>query len=103
MKKTTIALAFLIASLLVLWACGPDVDTQLNVSHPEAPVNMPSSPRFQVTRVGVFEDGLAYYGKRGMYVIVDNQTGREFFGVSGVGVTELGQHPVGKSYSEDER
>lgn len=63
--------------------------------------------RFKVTRVGVFSDDIAYRGTRGLYLIVDTETGRELFGASGVGISDLGSHsqPAGKIIRtvEDER
>lgn len=55
------------------------------------------STRFTVERVGVFTDALAYGDERGIYVIVDTKTGKEYVGVSGVGIAETGSHPAGKS------
>jgi hypothetical protein len=83
--------------LLALTGCGPAVDTPLSTSIPTV------SSRFSVTRVGVFEDALAYGGSRGIYVVFDSQTNREYVGVSGVGISELGSHPVGKTIVSDER
>ena len=60
------------------------------------------SGRFRVERVGVFEDNLAYHGKRGVYVIRDEATGREYLGISGVGISETGVHG-GRSHQADER
>lgn len=48
--------------------------------------------RFRVTRVGVFTDDLAYGDRRGIYLIVDTTTGREFVGVSGIGISDVGSH-----------
>jgi hypothetical protein len=62
-----------------------------------------SSGRFKVERVSVFYDKLAYDRKRGVYVITDTETGKQFVGVSGVGVSELGSHPSGKVTATDER
>ncbi|HCJ5492477.1 TPA: hypothetical protein NUW79_003117 [Escherichia coli] len=39
-----------------------------------------------------YKDSLAYDGERGIYTITDNKTGKEFVGVSGVGIAELGSH-----------
>lgn len=50
------------------------------------------SERFQVDRVAIFEDRLAYEDKRGIYIIRDVQTGKEYVGVSGVGISEIGSH-----------
>ena len=55
--------------------------------------------RFKVDMVAKFDDNLAYDGIRGIYVIVDKQTKKEYVGVSGIGISELGSHHVltGKS------
>lgn len=59
--------------------------------------------RFEVVRVQRFNDALAYGGERGVYVIRDLRTGKEFIGVSGVGISELGSHYAGKARLSDER
>lgn len=97
----------LLCLLSMLVACGPQVDTPLQTtsaaSHGEADMKPAVGPRFSVTRVGVFTDGLAYESKRGIYTIVDRQTGREYVGISGVGIAETGLHSEGKTSEEDER
>lgn len=60
--------------------------------------------RFVLTRVGIVNDSQAYHGERGIYILKDTQTGREYVGVSGVGISELGSHQAGKNHRvEDER
>ena len=61
------------------------------------------SKRVTVVRIDVISDSLAYYDKRGVYLIRDNETGREFIGVSGVGIAETGSHLSGKVHRQDER
>jgi hypothetical protein len=61
------------------------------------------SGRFVVERHDVFEDPLAYNSRRGIYVIKDTKTGREYVGVSGVGISEVGSHAAGKTRVQDER
>ncbi len=61
------------------------------------------SQRFDVRIDSSFKDSLAYSGERAIYVIVDKQTGREYVGISGVGVAELGSHRAGKVQAQDER
>ena len=61
------------------------------------------SGRFKVERLAVLGDKLAYNGVRSLYRITDTQTGQEWVGLSGVGVSELGQHAVGKTNVADER
>lgn len=80
--------------IILLAGCRPDADTTLGVS--------PQS-RIRVTRIGVFEDGIAYENRRGIYLITDTKTGKEYLGVSGIGISELGEHSIGRQKSEDER
>ena len=69
-----------------------------------AAIQQPAIPRrVTVERVDVVADTLAYGGARGVYVIRDTQTGREFIGVSGVGIAETGDHQSGKTRVPDER
>ena len=89
-------------------ACGPKPTMPLAVPETLPPVE-PSgaSPRVTVERIGVFKDDLAYGDRRGVYIIRDTKTGREFIGVSGIGISELGSHGVqnGKNsnFLKDER
>jgi hypothetical protein len=87
--------------LLLLAACSPKPDTPLQISGPLP--SKQSVSRFVVERVGVIEDELAYYSRRGLYLIRDTKTGQEFVGLSGVGVSELGRHQSGKATVADER
>lgn len=54
--------------------------------------------RIRVTKMSEFRDGLAYDNWRGVYLIQDKQTGREYIGISGIGISEVGSHSqlVGK-------
>ena len=63
----------------------------------------PQSVNYEVSRVGVFEDSLAFKGKRGIYEIKDLKTGKSYIGVSGIGISEKGVHSSGKSSALDER
>lgn len=62
-----------------------------------------SGIRVEVIRLGRFKDDIAYNNERGIYLIKDKETGREYIGVSGVGIAETGSHTNGKSRYEDER
>jgi hypothetical protein len=62
-----------------------------------------ASGRFEVHIDSAFDDGLAYHGRRAIYIIKDTQTGIEYVGVSGIGVSELGSHAAGKARVTDER
>jgi hypothetical protein len=94
MKK--LAIAALTAALLA--GCTPDPDMKMTSQSPAE-----ASPRISVTRIGIFSDTLAYGERRGVYVIQDAETGKEFIGVSGIGITEVGSHSAGKSRRQDER
>lgn len=60
--------------------------------------------RFSVARVQRFNDTFAYNGERGIYIIKDSQTGAEYIGISGIGITEVARHNCGKACSRaDER
>lgn len=59
--------------------------------------------RYEVTRVEIFGDNLAYEGKRGIYEIIDHKTGKHYFGISGIGITEIGSHTEDKTTVKDER
>ena len=90
---------FLVAVALIV-GCGPDPDTALQI---QSPTQIKENQRFSISRVGVIEDSIAYGNKRGIYIIVDNETGQEFVGLSGVGISELGLHSSGKTSTSDER
>lgn len=47
--------------------------------------------RFIVERQYIFRDRLAYGDERGVYLIIDSKTGKKFVGVSGIGISELGE------------
>lgn len=95
-------LAIPLAILLI--ACGPD--PTMPMYKQTGPANaelIKQSTRFEVVQVGIFRDPLAYSGRRGIYVITDNKTGKEFVGISGVGISESGSHMAGKVSVRDER
>ncbi len=62
-----------------------------------------TSERISITRISVFKDETAYDRQRGIYIIHDNKTGKEFVGISGVGIAETGSHQSGKTSVSDER
>lgn len=70
---------------------------------PAVPSVAPQQTRFRVSRVGAFDDNTAYWGVRSIFVIVDTKTGIEYVGISGVGISETGDHQVGKVRQQDER
>lgn len=48
--------------------------------------------RITVTKLSEFRDGLAYNDWRGVYLVKDKQTGQEWVGISGIGISEVGSH-----------
>lgn len=90
-----------IFSLFAIAGCEPTPDS-IQRERPES-ISFKSNDRVKVERIGVFKDDLAYGDQRGIYIITDTKTNQEFVGVSGVGITEVGQHQVGKSQNTDER
>ena len=94
----------IILAALALSACGPEANMQMREQSANAnTVEISTNARVEVTRIGVFRDDLAYDDKRGVYLIVDQETGAEFIGISGIGISELGSHRAGKTHRSDER
>ena len=85
--------------LFFLMGCG--------VIEPDTPLNeikaKDTEGRINVTRIGVFPDTLAYGDKRGIYVIKDNYSGKEYIGISGIGISEVGSHSSDDDKVQDER
>jgi len=97
---------YLISLLMfvVLLGCGPRPDTRLEILSPGKETELKDNARFKVSRVGVIDDDLAYGDRRGIYTIVDSKTGKEYVGLSGVGIAETGSHNCGKNCTQkDER
>lgn len=67
-------------------------------SEPTIAVQVPSeatnASRLTITKLAIFEDSLAYNNRRVVYLVVDNRTGTEFIGISGIGISEVGTHTV---------
>lgn len=61
----------------------------------------PPPERFEVLRVQVITDYMAYNNARAIYILKDRETGREFVGLSGVGIAELGRVTCGKACSKE--
>lgn len=59
--------------------------------------------RFTVKLVGEFENPKAYVRVHRIYVIRDETTGKEFIGVTGLGLSELGSHQIDDTTYPDER
>lgn len=58
---------------------------------------------YEVKRVAVFTDNLAYQHRRGIYEITDKRDGKTYIGISGIGISEKAVHSAGKSSAQDER
>ena len=86
--------------LAALTGCQPADTGPQDLTATSEPV---ARPRFEVIRIQRFRDDLAYNHERGIYLIKDTRTGAEYFGVSGVGINELGDHRTGKDIRTDER
>lgn len=86
-------LAALAACVLLLAGC--DEDTRARVQLQETQQTAADAGRFSVVQVATFTDYAAYNSKRGIYILTDKQTGKEFVGVSGIGISELGSHGKG--------
>jgi hypothetical protein len=91
----------------ILIAASLPVGCTPNTDVPMEKISASSNQRFSVERVGVFEDDLAYGNRRGIYIFTDRDTGKQYIGMSGIGISELGAHPMvhGKPQStvQDER
>lgn len=106
MRKALIGAASVLA--VGSGGCGPSPDMPMHSQTLNAKgVTVKDNARATVTRIGVFEDDLAYNSRRGVYLIRDEKTGNEYLGVSGIGISELGTHLqiVGKAMTsrQDER
>lgn len=95
------ALCFVIL-FLVLSSCKSEPTLQITKEF-EFKAAEQGNPRFQVSRVAVFEDELAYNSRRGIYIIYDSESGKQFVGISGIGISELGSRSVRKTGRLDER
>jgi hypothetical protein len=93
-----IILAILVCAAFALMGCGPAANTRMDDLGPEA-----NGARFKVKRVGILDDNVAYKDKRGIYILTDIKTGKEYIGISGIGISEMGSHPAGKTVAPDER
>jgi len=103
-NRNTLRSYFALGALAFL-GCSPKPTIEMKIAEP-APIQKTDSEQvvnYSVTRVAVFGDDLAYGHHRGIYEITDNKTGKKYFGVSGIGIYEVGSHPAGKSTVQDER
>lgn len=98
MKKLTLW----ILALVALGLAGCDVPRAKRTELAVTPETQ-SGDRFTITRAAEFSDSFAYSGRRAIYVIRDTKTGAEYFGISGIGISEIGSHRSGKTTIRDER
>ena len=92
----------ILLAALALAGCDFGITRVESDARQKMPVNV--NDRVQVVKIQEFKDELAYSRVRGIYVITDKGTGKEYIGVSGIGITETGRHGCGKGCSrEDER
>lgn len=88
-------ITLIIPIVFTLVACSPS---------PTMPMQLlQTHDRLSIERIGVIEDDLAYSKRRGIYIITDKKTGKEFIGVSGIGISETSKHLAGKTPVSDER
>jgi hypothetical protein len=66
----------------------PEIMLQKQTPAPVVELPGPGN-RFHVERAAVFTDDLAYGSRRGIYLLTDAVTGRQYVGISGVGIAEL--------------
>lgn len=92
----------ILTSILMLAAC-EESETERQQREQQEKIAMENQGRVKVTQITRFNDSIAYNGVRGIYLITDEKTGKEFIGISGIGITEVGSHSSGKSTSRDER
>lgn len=62
-----------------------------------------NSSDFVLIKKQTFYDESAYGNVRGVYILKDRATGKEYIGVSGIGISERGSHSAGKTTVSDER
>lgn len=87
----------LLGLCVALASCAPYSEPEPNVD------SVVTDGAWSLQRVAQFHDDYAYGGWRCVYILRDTRTGREWVGVSGIGISELAAHPIGKVRVEDER
>ena len=98
MEEELKAIATLAALVLVV-GCNKQPDTPLSIKDASSIAEC----RVQITRIGVFKDDSAYNNKRSVYIITDSKTGKEYIGVSGVGISEVVERAPGKPETRYEK
>lgn len=102
-KKLFGTSALMLAAIAVSGCGGADSTPVIKVQPAGAVRETQPDARVEVEVVGAFADAYAYNGRRTVYVVRDKKTGKEFVGVSGVGIAETGIHSSGKTAITDER
>jgi hypothetical protein len=94
-----------LGALLIINGCDETNPTIIMETEKKNQTNLvlESTQRYDVKRVDVFADDLAYNGKRGIYEIKDRETGKVYLGISGIGITQRGSHQSDDNTVEDER
>ena len=100
--KKCLSLAVCLTALL---ACDtPKANTPMpSYINGQVTQQVPAQQRIKIEQIGSFDDYFAYNGMRGIYIISDQKTGKEFIGISGIGISETGLHLAGKAPVSDER
>ena len=62
-----------------------------------------NSSDFVLIKKQTFYDESAYGNVRNVYILKDKFTGKEYVGISGIGISERGNHQQGKTSIPDER
>ena len=105
--KTKILLTLGLASLaLTISGCDGAAERYPSVTgqiQQEQPKYVSNTSEFDLIKKQTFYDKDAYNSTRSVYVLKDKITGKEYIGVSGIGISERGSHTSGKSTIEDER
>lgn len=104
MKKAILGLSLIVGSIF-LGGCDNPQDLYTNVGAPQTNRTeiIQDTGRFDLRKVQTFFDKDSYSSTRSVYILKDKQTGKEFIGISGIGISELGSHTSGKSTIADER
>jgi uncharacterized lipoprotein YajG len=93
----------LIACAALMLLAGCSVPPTMEMSGDEKAASATNAD-WSIERVAVFRDTLAYDNRRAIYILTNAHTGKQYVGVSGIGISEMGSHNCGKScITEDER
>ena len=96
----TLTLAFIFSGCESASSKYPSVSGQV---YKEEPKIISNTSEFDLVKKQSFFDDDAYSQVRSVYVLKDKTTGKEYIGISGIGISERGSHISGKSTIQDER